>query len=195
MALTVLCCVVGIASDCGVCGWPWQRSALGESELFLLVTSNPLQKLPISAAFSWGKRRMLQNLGEKCRPALWLENRLNGLLPNNLMNNVFSTANTEYTYFSTFRLWGSGNILLGCGLDIMAYRFDSRHGHGICLFSPVQTSFGAPSPSWATVKLLKPRGLFTYHQVEHSKFYMVLALRSVFCADLRTDSGLCCIHH
>ena len=27
------------------------------------------------------------------------------------------------------------------------------------------------------------------------KFYMVLALRSVFCADLRTGSGLCCIHH
>ena len=27
------------------------------------------------------------------------------------------------------------------------------------------------------------------------KFYMVLALRSVFCTDLRTDSGLCCIRH
>jgi len=27
------------------------------------------------------------------------------------------------------------------------------------------------------------------------KFYMVLALRSVFCVDLRTDSGLCCIRH
>jgi hypothetical protein len=26
------------------------------------------------------------------------------------------------------------------------------------------------------------------------KFYMVLALRLVFCTDLRTDSGLCCIH-
>jgi len=24
---------------------------------------------------------------------------------------------------------------------------------------------------------------------------MLLALRSVFCADLRTDSGLCCIRH
>jgi len=27
------------------------------------------------------------------------------------------------------------------------------------------------------------------------KFYMVLALRSVFCVDLRRDSGLCCIRH
>ena len=26
-------------------------------------------------------------------------------------------------------------------------------------------------------------------------FYMVLALRSVFCTDLRTDSDLCCMHH
>ena len=26
-------------------------------------------------------------------------------------------------------------------------------------------------------------------------FYMVLALRWVFCTDLRTDSGLCCIRH
>jgi hypothetical protein len=29
----------------------------------------------------------------------------------------------------------------------------------------------------------------------NQKFYMVLALRSVFCVDLRTDSGLCCIRH
>jgi len=27
------------------------------------------------------------------------------------------------------------------------------------------------------------------------KFYMVLALRSVFCTDLRTDSHFCFIHH
>jgi len=27
------------------------------------------------------------------------------------------------------------------------------------------------------------------------KFYTVLALRSVFCTDFRTDSGLCCIRH
>jgi hypothetical protein len=27
------------------------------------------------------------------------------------------------------------------------------------------------------------------------KFYMALALRSVFCTVLRTDSGLCCIRH
>jgi len=27
------------------------------------------------------------------------------------------------------------------------------------------------------------------------KFYVVLALRSVFCTDLRTDSGLCFIRH
>jgi hypothetical protein len=27
------------------------------------------------------------------------------------------------------------------------------------------------------------------------KFYVVLALRSLFCADLRTDCGLCCIRH
>jgi len=27
------------------------------------------------------------------------------------------------------------------------------------------------------------------------KFYTVLALRPVFCADLRTDSGLCSIRH
>jgi len=27
------------------------------------------------------------------------------------------------------------------------------------------------------------------------KFYMVLTLRWVFCTNLRTGSGLCCIHH
>jgi len=27
------------------------------------------------------------------------------------------------------------------------------------------------------------------------EFYMVLALRCVFCTDLRTDSDLCFIHH
>ena len=27
------------------------------------------------------------------------------------------------------------------------------------------------------------------------KFYMVLALRSLFCTDLRPDSDLCCIRH
>jgi len=40
--------------------------------------------------------------------------------------------------------------------------------------------------------LLKPSGFFTYGI---QKFYMVLALRSVFCTDLRTNSDLCCIQH
>jgi hypothetical protein len=51
-----------------------------------------------------------------------------------------------------FRLWWSGNNVLGCGLDIMAYRFDSRHGHEICLLSCFQTAFGAHSTSWAMAK-------------------------------------------
>jgi len=33
------------------------------------------------------------------------------------------------------------------------------------------------------------------NRCNNQKFYMVLALRCAFCADLRTDSGLCCIHH
>ena len=29
----------------------------------------------------------------------------------------------------------------------------------------------------------------------NKNLYVVFALRCVFCADLRTDSGLCCIYH
>ena len=44
--------------------------------------------------------------------------------------------------------------------------------------------------------LLKPNGFFTYHQVFNiQKFYIVLALRSVFCTYLRTDSDCCFVHH
>ena len=47
-----------------------------------------------------------------------------------------------------------------------------------------------------SINLLKPSGFFTYHQVYGiQKFYMVLALRLVFCTDLRTDSDSCFIHH
>jgi len=38
------------------------------------------------------------------------------------------------------------------------------------------------------INLLKPSGFFTYHQRYIQQFYMVLALRSVFCTDLRTNS-------
>jgi hypothetical protein len=39
----------------------------------------------------------------------------------------------------------------------------------------------------SNINLLKPSGFFTY--------YMVLALRWVFCTYLRTDSDFCGIHH
>jgi len=50
-------------------------------------------------------------------------------------------------------------------------------------------------PSVFRFNLLKSSGFFMYHQVYHSNFYMVLALRWVFCADLRTDSGICFIRY
>ena len=47
-----------------------------------------------------------------------------------------------------------------------------------------------------SINLLKPSGFFTYHKIYNiKKFYMVLALRLVFCADLTTDSESCFIHH
>ena len=41
------------------------------------------------------------------------------------------------------------------------------------------------------VNLLKPSRFVTYH-LTLKKLYVVLALLSVFCADLRTDSDFCC---
>ena len=43
--------------------------------------------------------------------------------------------------------------------------------------------------------LLKPSGLFTYKRFNIQKFYMVLALRCVFCTDLRTERDFWFIHH
>jgi hypothetical protein len=47
------------------------------------------------------------------------------------------------------------------------------------------------------LNLLKPSGFFTYRTARFNiqNFYMVLALRRVFCADLRTDSDLCFMGH
>jgi len=47
------------------------------------------------------------------------------------------------------------------------------------------------------VKLLKPSGFFKYSTTRFNiqKFYMVLALRRVFCTDLKTDSDFCFISH
>ena len=45
-------------------------------------------------------------------------------------------------------------------------------------------------------KLLTPSGFLTYRQVSNiQKFYMALALRWVFCVDIRTDSDFCFIQH
>ena len=51
--------------------------------------------------------------------------------------------------------------------------------------------------NYCNVNLLNPSGFFFLRttRLNIQKFYIVLALRSVFCTDLRTDSGLCCIRH
>ena len=41
---------------------------------------------------------------------------------------------------------------------------------------------------YGPINLLKPIGFFTYRR-NIKKFYMALALRWVFCTDIRTDSG------
>jgi len=43
--------------------------------------------------------------------------------------------------------------------------------------------------------LLTPSGFFTHHQVNIQKLYMVLALRWVFCTDLRINSNFLCKQH
>ena len=51
------------------------------------------------------------------------------------------------------------------------------------------------NPVSRVLNLLKPNGFFTYHHFNIQKFYMVLALRCVFCKDLRTDNDFCSIQH
>jgi len=47
----------------------------------------------------------------------------------------------------------------------------------------------------AEIKLLKPSGFFTYHQVYHSKFLHGDRIALSVCTDLRTDSDFCFMRH
>jgi hypothetical protein len=44
----------------------------------------------------------------------------------------------------------------------------------------------------SVINVLKPSDYLTFNI---QNFYMVFALRSVFCTDLRTDNDFCFIHH
>ena len=59
-----------------------------------------------------------------------------------------------------------------------------HRGHYFIRQLSVATSWSLVYP----ISLLNLSGFFTYHQINIQQFYTVLALRSVFCTDLRTDS-------